>query len=333
MPAIKAMSHGLTLLFVVLTSCYTLAMYLEMSFLFYEGVYFWASTKLLCCLFFACAIKVKHRWPNILQEMGLGPLKLYRVDRKRRTAATYVNPAPKSQSVNRSGSASTFHGDVSQPLLLSASTYNSDHLMGLDSAVNSSDDSAISELRSIEVFDKDGDIARAIHLYVLFYIGPHMVLNISRYSSLVAKHEVFWVGSSLKSEGHSASFFWVTSFIAILSYPFYYTILVMSQKRTGTSENWRFDMMEVKMKKNVDNRVYDLAKLRAAKPAQKLIPVAEGEIMRLDDYKKPIKDCHLYDHGNERAISRDPPSNFIGFYSSGVIKRSFGDLTRVTSIN
>jgi len=329
----RVMSYGLTLFFVVLTSCYTLAMYLEMSFLFYEGVYFWASAKLLCCLFFACAIKEKYTYPSILEEIGLGPLKMYRVGRKRRTTATYVNPAPKSQSVSRSGSVSTFHGDVSQPLLRSAAIYNPYHLMALDSAVNSSEESAISELRSIEVFDKDGDIAKSIYLYVLLYIGPHMVLNIARYSSLVAKHEVFWVGSGLKSEGLSASFFWVTSFIAILSWPFYYSIVVMLQKRTGTSENWRLDMMEVEMKKNVDTRVSDLAKLRSAEPAQKLISVVEGEIMGLEDYKEPLKDCHLCDHGTERAISRDPPSNFIGFYSAGVMKRSFGDLSRVTSIN
>lgn len=311
-----------------------------MSFLFYEGVYFWASTKLLCCVFFAIAVKEKHRYPGILEDLGLGPLKMYDLDRKKRITP-HFNPFPRrSLSINRSGSGSTFHRDASQPLLLSPAIYNSDHWVVLDSKPYSSNESVTTKelIKCNELFDKNGDVARAIHLYVLFYIGPQMVLNMARYSSLVAKHEVVWVGSGLRSSGLSAYFFWVTSFIAILSYPFYYWILVMSQRGPETLKNLRLNAMKVEVKENDDTKASDSAELPSTEPVH-LVSVIKGDMIELDD-SKDMKDCLSSAYKTTGPISHCIPTHSTGgvltkrssFYSSKVMKRSYANLNTVTAI-
>jgi len=328
----RDLSRRYAIIFVILTSCYTVAIYAETLLLFYDGVYFWAVIKLVLCCFFFIQLFITNpqtACPGILADVGLGPLTEFCVDKKKRRKVLYVNSSPQKRKPYRKGSASPFQLDARKeqddaslvrsisdvkngsprlsptpmehrkkqddalldwstvnmkdsspslspeltehrtPLLPSASPnvprYRSNRMVTFDAKLgsNSGSESPPTEtmvpLKVKELFDKDGDIARAIHWYVLFYIGPQLVGNIARYNALVAKYDMVWVGFGLKSSGVSPSLFWVTSFVGIITFPFYYWMLVLSQKRAQAFERLNRIAMEVEV--NIDEEKESLERI------------------------------------------------------------------------
>jgi len=268
----RDLSRRYAIIFVILTSCYTVAIYAETLLLFYDGVYFWAVIKLVLCCFFFIQLFITNpqtACPGILADVGLGPLTEFCVDKKKRRKVLYVNSSPQKRKPYRKGSASPFQLDARTPLLPSASPnvprYRSNRMVTFDAKLgsNSGSESPPTEtmvpLKVKELFDKDGDIARAIHWYVLFYIGPQLVGNIARYNALVAKYDMVWVGFGLKSSGVSPSLFWVTSFVGIITFPFYYWMLVLSQKRAQAFERLNRIAMEVEV--NIDEEKESLERI------------------------------------------------------------------------
>jgi len=306
----KDMSRQAAVALVILTSGFTLTVYLDISLLFYDGIYFWAVTKLLLfCLFFSLVSTDESKWPGSLVHIGLGPFKMYNLERKKRVKTLYVPSSPKKRtSFKRSERTSAFHLDANAPLLLSPAIYRSERLVTFDSALGAhlvSQESQLVRLEIDELFDKDGDIARTVHQHVLFYVGPQLVSNIARYNSMVAKHDHVWVGSSLRSQGLSSYLFWITSIIAILTFPFYYIILITAQKRTIAFENRNRIAMEVELE---DDKISVSAGLPAVAPARGSISLARGgPLESAPETKEPLSNWCFHVHEIKEA-GHDPYS-------------------------
>jgi len=281
---------------VILTSCFTPTIYLDTCLLFYDGIYFWAVTKLLLfCLFFRLVGIEQSKWSNILVYIGLGPFKMWHLDRKKRVRTLYVPSPRKRTSFTRNERMRPFLRDANAPLLLSPAIYRPERLVRFDSELGSHSKSKESQLVRVEIdelFDKDGDIARAVHQHVLFYIGPQLVSNIARYNSMVAKYDLVWVGSVLRRQGPSTWSFWITSIIAILTIVLYYIILITAHNRAIAFESRNLIAMEVELE---DNKISASWGLPAVAPGRGSISLAVGGLMeKALESKEPLSNKLIY---------------------------------------
>jgi len=309
----RDLSRRCAITFVILTSCFTVAVYVETILLFYDGTYFWGGIKLaLFCLYFARLFVTDpgSGFTGMLADLGLGPLTMYGIDQKKRRKTLYVYSSPQRRKPHRKESASPFQLDARTPLLprdslKGSARYRQNRMVTFDSSLGANPESKNSPRETVvrmkvnELFDKDSEIAKAIHQYVLFYIGPQIVGNIARYNSLVAKHDALWVGFDLKLSGVSPYLFWVTSFIGILTFPYYYCTLVLAQKRAQAFERLnRIAMEVVKDERTNFDRITDSV-LPTVEPAREGITLNVGK--RLDgnnEVKEPT--------------SHSLPNNFTG---------------------
>jgi len=309
----KDMSRQAAVALVILTSCFTLVIYLEACLLFYDGIYFWAATKLLLfCLFFTLASIEQPKWSSFLVWIGLGPFKMYDLDRKKRVRALYVPSSPKKMtSFKRNERARPFPRDVNAPLLLSPAIYRPERLVRFDSELGSHSKSKESRLLRVEIdelFDKDGDIARTVHQHVLFYIGPQLVSNIARYNSVVAKYDLVWVGSGLRSKGPSSQLFWITSIIAVLTFVFYYIILITAHNRAIAFESRNRIAMDVELE---DDKISVSGSLPAVAPARGFISLAVGgPLEKALESKEPLSNRLIHSQEVKEAKYGPNPINW-----------------------
>jgi len=309
--------------FVILTSCFTVAVYAETILLFYDGTYFWGGIKLLLfCLYFARLFGTNRSsgFTGMLAYLGLGPIIMYGIEEKKRRKTLYVYSSPQRRKPHRKESASPFQLDARTPLLPKDSPngnarYRLNRIVTFDSSLGANPESenspreTVVRMKANELFDKDGEIAKAIHQYVLFYIGPQIVGNIARYNSLVAKHDVLWTGFDLRLSGASSYLFWVTSFIGILTFPYYYCTLVLARKRAQAFERLNRIAMEVVEDERTNFDRISNSVLPAVEPAREGIALNVGK--RLDK-------------SNEVKESHSLPNNFTG--SVWTQRSAFNDL-------
>jgi len=228
---------------------------------------------------------------------------MYDLERKKRVRALYVPSSPKKRtSLKRNERVRPLLREANAPILQSPAIYRSERLVRFDSELGSQSKSKESRLVRVEIhelFDNDGDIARTVHQHVLFYIGPQLVSNIARYNSMVAKYDLVWVGSALRWQGPSSWLFWITSIIAILTFVFYYIILITAHNRAIAFESRNRIAMEVELE---DDKISVSEGLPAVTPAHGFISFAVGgPVEEALESKEPLSNRLIHVHEIKEA--------------------------------